>query len=91
MGALISVLKLYLGSVPVSLSEGLSTEKSMSGKLAGWLKNLAALPMELSISSQSPEGCISLRSPKMHLLLFPINWFSTTADQAGCYLRQYAT
>ena len=54
----------------------------MSGKLSGWLTNLAALPMELGFSSQSSEGCLGLRSPMLHLLLFPLNWFSTTADQA---------
>ena len=63
VGALIALLKLYLGSVLVLLSEGLYTEKSMSGKLSGWLKKLTAFPVEMDFSSQSSEGCLSLRSP----------------------------
>ena len=53
----------------------------MPEKLSGWLTNLAVLSMELGFSSQSPEGSLSLRSPMFHLLLFPLNWFTTMADQ----------
>ena len=48
METLIALLKLYLGSMPICWLEGLSTEKSTSVKLSGWLTHLAALPWRWS-------------------------------------------
>ena len=67
-----------LGTISIGSQSGVM---STSGRLSRWFMNLAALPIELGFNFQSLEGCLGLRPQTLHHLVFPLIWFSTTADQ----------
>ena len=86
VGALLQLLRLYLvftcllGCVYISRVGAWSVDRSILGRLSGWLMNLVAPPMRLGFSSASSAGCLCLRSATFQHLVLPLVWSSTNAD-----------
>ena len=76
--------------LPLPQFSGLSTLSSTSGRLLGWLTNVAALPTLLAFNCQSSWGCFFCRSPILHLLILPLTLCSMTAVQAVGNLMFYS-